>query len=323
MKTLVIYVGCILALVSQRGCSKSDSKAGVVVDCGSDGDTNVGIINGREVSKEAPLAKRMVFVVQPTEDRNSDLVSICSGTLIDKDIVLTAAHCVDEARYASEVRLAFTADGVCDMQNSTGESVNATRIRMHPDYDKKSRSKILGDLALVRMEKPRADGKLVYISDTFQSVKDTASSILIAGYGRANDLDEPSSQSATGRLRYTRVKPLEWETYLGPSRRTVGNESALDFNSIRSPHIHLSNRQGTGACSGDSGGPAFIQRQDRLVQVGVASYVFGEYFATCTHGIAYVNLHYYKEWIQKEFKGLRTFNSDFATYDSAAPFRRD
>lgn len=322
MKNSLIYSLGLLALVSQLACSKADTKAGVVIECGKGGDATVGIINGTEVSREAPLAKRMVFVVQPTADRDDGRISICSGTLIDNDVVLTAAHCVDEAKYASEVRISFTADGICDLQNSTGESVFATRVRMHPAYDKNSRSKILGDLALVRMEKPRTDGKLVYLSDTFVSVKDVYSPVLIAGYGRDNDLDQ-NSNGSSGRLRYTKVRPMEWEKYLGPSGRTVGKESREDYNSIHSPLIHLSNRDGTGACSGDSGGPAFIQKDGRLVQAGVASYVFGEYYATCTHGIAYVNLHYYKDWIQKEFASLRSSNSSFLKIDTSAPFRRE
>jgi len=138
------------------GCSKDDSgpPAEVFVTCADGGDQSVGIINGTIVGRNSPLANSLVFVVQ----RLKGGASICTGSLIDSNIVLTAAHCVDEAAEVEDVEIWFSPQQVCDLQNKSVDRKKADEVIIHKGYNPKSR-KIEDDLAVVRISGPAPQGK--------------------------------------------------------------------------------------------------------------------------------------------------------------------
>jgi len=277
---------CLLSL-SLVGCSKDDSgpAAEVFVTCAEGGDQNVGVINGTVVGRNSPLAQSLVFVVQ----RLKGGASICTGSLIDSNIVLTAAHCVDEAAAIEDVEIWFSPQPVCDLQNKSIDRKKADEVIVHRGYGSSSRA-IQDDLAIVRIAGAAPPGKRNMNLATEFLKMNANSEIYVAGYGKTKEYDVEDKNDPL--LRYTRLKPLD-------SSRGTNTES--------SQVLFFDQRNGTSVCAGDSGGPAMMRDPKGVLrQIGVASYVFNpvDSEAPCSYGVAYTSVTKYKGWIQTAYRTL-------------------
>jgi len=169
---------------------------------------------------------------------------LCSGTLIDvlghNGFLLTAAHCVtDEEEGATRLPAEeFVVIAGNDFLNSTSAfAVDA--IEVHPGYDGRFAE---DDVAIVRIElgdvtPPPVIAPLFAQEDTLR-VNDR---LLLVGYGQTERAEENS----------------------------VRRHVARDIDSLDGDVIAYSQEDGTGACFGDSGGPALVtlQGQERVAAV--------------------------------------------------------
>jgi len=175
-------------------------------------------INGG-VAGPSDLAAQTVFIV-------STRGSYCSGAVIARDLVITAAHCVQpSASYAVTIQ-----DG------GTSRVVQVSRIMLHPLYDPRQfeTRKPSPDLAILKLSEP--------FPTRYQAAKLAVDAVLpnpgttyvLAGFGFAVDGDERT----LGKLR----------SVILPAVGTTGGIM-----------VRLSAGKGSsrGACTGDSGGPAF------------------------------------------------------------------
>jgi trypsin len=100
-------------------------------------ETSIRIVGGHEVASSAHYP----FVVEIEHQDN-----LCGGTLFNSRQILTAAHCVKDAKHASEVLLRLGS-----RHRGQGRTSVAARIRIHPKY----RLNPVGyDIAILDLKRP-------------------------------------------------------------------------------------------------------------------------------------------------------------------------
>ena len=175
-------------------------------------------------------ARAIVMVV----DRRGDL---CTGTALTRDLVLTAAHCVG---------------GKLNYQIKTyqsGQTISVRAIALHPRFDLASyaASRATADVALLKLSAPLADlvmpAKLA--PERRVAVGET---LTIAGFGI----------TAAGTARGLGL----------PRMATLTVTSKPGSLQIRLFDLATRNqRVGLGACTGDSGAPAFEPASEAIIGV--------------------------------------------------------
>lgn len=187
----------------------------------------------------------------------------CSGTALARDLVLTAAHCVQPA---SDYAVAMVQDGKASL-------IPVARIEVHPHFqdDQIETRRPTPDLALIRLSAP--------LPPTVQPARLSTSGLpakgtpfLVAGFGMVAE----NAERSAGTLRAVRL--ISVGTTGGIMARLVPMEGRA------------------GACTGDSGGPAFMQ--DGTL-AGVVSWVTGAGGARGCGGVTGMTVAgLFSDWIQ-------------------------
>jgi len=173
---------------------------------------------------------------------------MCSGTLIDQLVVLTAAHCVYGYR---NFQIEVGGD-----QLETGERIGVAASWYHPRFD---RRRLRNDIALLHLTQPANVSELGILDPGFRLNNNTR--MTIAGWG-----DDQNGETT------------EYLNLLEVSQQTAAAQEA--YGPAFQPKVmiaagHYFNDEDIygGGCHGDSGGPLFVERNDgaRIV-VGVTSY---------------------------------------------------
>lgn len=163
---------------------------------------------------------------------------ICTGTLVGPTKVLTAAHCLAGATLPS---LAF------GIGSSAGSSptvqVEIASASVHPQYLHNGQRPVAYDLAVLNLARAVTEVvPSVITSDAATGF--VGKQMTLIGYGADAD-------GVTG----AGIRKLARVTVQGVSAQS------LDYSYA-----------GMGACKGDSGGPAFVEKAGAMVQVGVTSW---------------------------------------------------
>jgi secreted trypsin-like serine protease len=191
----------------------------------------------------------------------------CGGTLIDKDSVLTAAHCFFRNRDIFQARIKLVVMlGRTTLDQSRGQlqAVPFSHRFIHPRYDGNKRGEIY-DAAVLKLSRPVKGIKPIKLATA-----------------RQNDLEKPGRILTAAGWGSVRSKPQSVEDY--PKRmREVSVPVVSDSRANRAyqsqglrylPSLHVAaGNKGKGACFGDSGGPLFDSGS--RTQVGVTSYGAG------------------------------------------------
>lgn len=184
--------------------------------------------------------------------------TLCSATLLTREWVLTAAHCISMQTLA-HTQAEITASqrihvGTIDVFNDPGTVLTASATIPHPGFNINR----LGshDIGLIKLSTPLTDVTPVPVNLERDRVS-LGAAVTMVGYG--------STQPDGGGT-------LGVEFFLQHTVSSCGSPSG-DANLLC-----FDERTGRGKCRGDSGGPTFATINGRMTQAGISS--FGDLHCT-------------------------------------------
>ena len=232
----------------------------------------------------------------------------CGGTIIAKNLVITAAHCVEDIDKSYNDEL-FIYMGHSDLTSSSTKKEKVKSILIHPQYkqmrhsfDKYTQMLDYNDIALLRLSKDIEFNNFVQpIALPNEGIIGGYDGLMIAaGWGRVLDLKEKidffknesipfqeKDDFIRRRSRYThnlmKLKMIHSECAQGQYLGGIGFCTA----GREEPSIQ-------GVCNGDSGSPLMAKINGRIQIIGVAS-------ASFCYGPdnVFVNVGKFVPWIQK------------------------
>lgn len=291
----VMYTGCSPAALSEGTVAPTQSSSNIFGGSLSTQDfQNKNGLVGLIITTEVTVAGGLKPVTR-------EFTSLCTGTLIERRVVLTAAHCVTS--YQGERIVAVQAYFKPNINLVTQKDIiSADRLAVHPRYMENVNQSVSvdsvawNDIALIRLSADAPKNiKTVAIANKNSTVVNSNSKLLLSGFGIA---------TPTVREKVFNEKTQKWDVVEVQEKsptsgilRQVADISVV--NLINQSHeILLTQTNSKGACHGDSGGPAFLQNEDgSVVQVGVTSRGTNE-LGNCDEGAIYSNVAEYSAWIE-------------------------
>lgn len=241
----------------------------LVVGCGSNQDdqnnqSDVSIVGGTKVSANDAITASTVALVTPKGK------SFCTGSLIGPKLVVTASHCLVD--HVGELSVAFGT--VAKSGSIKPENLRlASKFFVHEDYntdamDEDVPTNAPNDIALIflKEEAPRGYKPVSVLKDGDDVAEGEV--LTLAGFGLTHYL---FGSSGTLRKVNTKIKTL------------MPNVKELEFGE----------KTNMSACMGDSGGPAFIVRNNKLTLIGVTSRGSGK----CDSTGIYTDVRYFGSWL--------------------------
>ncbi|MDB5578248.1 MAG: Trypsin [Bradyrhizobium sp.] len=197
--------------------------------------------------------------------------NFCTGALIAPKLVLTAAHCVQPG--ATYKIVEYGAD-------RQPQLMDVKTVATHPGFNMEAMTahRATADVALLQLDAP-AKGKNVSVVGVPQIPIVVGSRFTIAGIG----VSVRGEGKSGGTIRVAGLI-------------ATGRPGTLQIRLV--DPLGQGTRDGLGACTGDSGGPVFEDRQGGTALVGVISWSTGPNGAAGCGGLTGVTpLTLYRDWI--------------------------
>lgn len=240
------------------------------------------VINGQTVPDSDPVAKATVMLLSSAGG--------CSGTLIARDLVLTAAHCVAKLAQGSE-QIKVIAPSLNSFY------IPASHWAVHPGFKPIKTLGFLGmipvaepttlhDIALIHMDLPMLGPMLIANLPSRNPVGETIE-LTVAGFGITNAND--TSTFGTLHVAASNGKVVKI-TYINSTE----SEDQLELTGSKP------------FCHGDSGGPSFLANDNKLTVVGVHSHSHLGGEVSCATGTRDMSVFANLDWIKKAAKELRS-----------------
>lgn len=247
----------------------------LLVSCSSPSESELRIIGGSPVSTPMPYFAN-IFIEGQTSS------SVCGGTLIQSNTVLTAAHCVSSLHSKLVVYLGS------DLKSAKSEDFRrVSHIVVHPDFDK---ANLQNDIALIFLDSLTVSENIPGAYPSLpSSYSETISLAPLTVIGSGN-------MSSFGSIREKALRSVTVERLdIDLCREKGGMYSKLSNKQICAGEII---KGGADACQGDSGGPLFqfTEEGKSPTLLGVVSFGSG-----CGQKDApgiYTDISKYLAWIQ-------------------------
>jgi secreted trypsin-like serine protease len=213
------------------------------------------IVGGEPVDSASRVHKVTVLLTMEMIKSSGESGSAtCTGTLIKRDLVLTAAHCVtsDKGEYrVTEVSVTL----------GTGRVISTSGWKSNPAYKRVTDTgngfgspmlRPVNDVALVKLSQPVGNESLIAQLPIEAPSQSQAEDMVVAGFGQRN----PNDSDSTGILYFAWTEGL-LKNVMG------GADYQLEMTGVQ-------------PCRGDSGGPLFRTDEGKpLILMGVTSHVKG------------------------------------------------
>lgn len=173
----------------------------------------------------------------------------CTGTLIDKDWVVTAKHCID---YPGGMGGAIKPGSTVDIGPDMGSFERRTVAQTHVFPDADPNAVVKYDLALLKLDKPS--------TITPAKVYDGTSAVSDGSRTRSYGFGTPVSyRNSSGKSVRAYNKKVAFQTGKITNPSQIPDRDRLDFMEAAPGHIIYSSLDGTSrTVPGDSGGPLFL-----------------------------------------------------------------
>lgn len=212
---------------------------------------------------------------------------LCTGVLIDKDIILTAAHCLRPDLTQNGVSVAAT--GFASFSQVPNTRFAIKKMISHPDFrlersvgwlfrrDLVNRNDVALVLLEQEVEEPLRPARL------FVEFPANGSKLQVRAYGYGSTFNGDGESQG---LRYVD---------LNASVETANQRIVFDQSG------------GQGICHGDSGGPSFVYVDGRPRVIGIANNGTGVWLGQdiCRSQGAEALVPYHLEWIQNTVRRIR------------------
>jgi len=212
------------------------------------------VINGQPVPPSSRFAKMTVAIAAVVNrDGKTAGVALCTGTLIARDLVLTAAHCVNDEGGGQIAGIAVVLNAnLTDAKVDPSHIMKAASWVTHPKYlnhkDARGSVNTTQDLALIKLPAPVGPEMLLAEMPKAEVAMNQDMELVLAGFGQTNAANEKS----VGKLFFSFT-----------TGRMLPVAGSVDH--------HMMISTGAQICHGDSGGPVYRANAQHIMIVGVNS----------------------------------------------------
>ena len=253
-----------------------------------------------------------VLVFAETGNRETDRIGFCGGTLIARDWVMTAAHCLyhsDESRYVGPSEVTVRVGSW--RWESGGRVVSVSELHPHPDYDP---DLDVNDIALLKLAEsaPVDLGAVVFPDeDTYQRIAVIGTEATALGWGVAGAVHErcrdDDDDNDAGCPDYS---PVLREVGL-----TLRSRSWSSCSAILDPDTEIcaGGTPGRSTCFSDSGGPLLLEERGTYYQIGITS--SGSPRCDGSRAGTYARVARFHDWIRRTTRIGESFVVSMETPD--------
>lgn len=256
---------------------------------------DTGIVGGIEVAANSESSKLVVLVrgIQIVSNQHGSeyFYSICTGSFIADDIVVTAAHCFRDKEKTYQIVLENSLPEIGAVERVL--DVESVAIPTSFEKGELNSDGINDDIALVKT-KQKKPADYVTLERLPKLEMQDGLAIKAIGYGRtAGVQDTKGTGQGSGVLRETNINVI----------------------AVENSFLIVDQTSGHGICQGDSGGPGILKKDGKYYIVGttvanidtennIVEESQDPNFDICKRQGLYLNVSHYKDWIDATIKSL-------------------